>query len=181
MKPFFSLIPLARYSGLALLAGCTILGLAGCAGYTLGPSNGVAAGEKSVQVAPFANRTVQPHLTDAVTAQVRKALQKDGTYQLATHDDGDIVVTGTLLQYTRQEITFVPSDVVTVRDYRLVLTAHVIARNRTTGVVVLDQNVNGSTLMRVSSDMTNSERQALPLLAADLARNITGLLVDGSW
>jgi hypothetical protein len=29
--------------------------------------------------------------------------------------------------------------------------------------------------------MTNAERQATPLLAQDLARNVTALLVDGTW
>jgi hypothetical protein len=172
---------LARRSGHGLLAGVTALVLSGCAGYQLGPTNGVAAHEKSVQVSPFANQTLEPRLTDAVTSQVRKALQREGTYQLATHDDGDIVVTGVLTRYQRQEVTFVPSDVLTVRDYRLVLTAHVTARSRTTGAIVLDQNVTGTTLMRVNSDMTSSERQVLPLLAADLARNLTALLADGSW
>jgi hypothetical protein len=37
------------------------------------------------------------------------------------------------------------------------------------------------TLIRVGSDLTSAERQALPLLAADLARNITALLADGTW
>ena len=42
----------------------------GCAGYRLGPTNGLAAGEKSIQIIPFANQTMEPRLGDAVTIQV---------------------------------------------------------------------------------------------------------------
>ena len=41
--------------------------------------------------------------------------------------------------------------------------------------------IGAHTLVRVGSDLTSAERQALPVLAEDLARNITSILVDGSW
>jgi len=164
---------------------CVLLSLAllpsGCAGYRLGPTNGVAAGEKSIQIIPFANHTMEPRLGDAVTIQMRKQLQRDGTYRLATHEDGDILVSGAVTHYRRQEVSFIPTDVLTVRDYRLSLTAQVTARERTTGKVLFEQPVTGSTLIRVGADLTSSERQALPLLAGDLARNVTARLVDGTW
>jgi hypothetical protein len=158
-----------------------VFALAGCAGYQLGPTNGLSAGDRTIQVNPFLNQTLQPRLTDPVTSELRKALQQDGTYQLATRDPGDIVVSGVLTLYQRSEVTFVPTDVFTGRDFRLTLTAKVTARDRSTGKVVLDQPVTGQTLMRVGNDLTSAERQAMPLLAADLAKNITALLVDGKW
>jgi len=33
----------------------------------------------------------------------------------------------------------------------------------------------------VGSDLADAERQALPLLAQDMARNITELLTEGAW
>ena len=162
----------------ALLA---ILCFSGCAGYKLGPTNGVIAGDKSVQITPFANKTLEPRLGDAVTTQMRKELQRDGTFKLASHDDGDIIVSGVITHYTRHELTLVPHDLVTVRDYRVTLTAHVTARERGTGKILLDQPVSGFTLLRVGTDLTSSERQALPLLAADLAKHATALLVEGGW
>ena len=47
--------------------------------------------------------------------------------------------------------------------------------------MILDRRVTGSTLLIVGSDLTSAERQALPLLAADFAKNVTALLVDGAW
>ena len=136
---------------------------------------------KSVQVDPFANQTLQPRLTDAVTSQLRKQLQRDGTYQLTSRKDGDIVVSGSITRYIRQEVSLSSSDVLTVRDYRLELIAQVTARERSTGKVILEQPVKGTTLIRVTTDLTSTERQALPLLAADFARNVTELLAEGSW
>jgi hypothetical protein len=162
---------------LALLALC----LSGCAGYRLGPTNGVAAGDQSVQINPFVNLTTQPRLTDEVTSQMRKELQRDGTYKLVSNGDADIVLSGTLTNYQRVEVTFAANDILTVRDFRLSLSAHVTARERSTGREIFDQAVTGYTLMRVGSDMPSAERQAMPLLANDLARNVTALLVEGKW
>ena len=53
------------------------LGLNGCAGYQLGPTNGQVAGARSVQVNPFLNQTMQPQLGDDVTNQVRKQIQRN--------------------------------------------------------------------------------------------------------
>ena len=166
-----------RFIGTSVLA----LSLIGCAGYQLGPVNGLSAGEKSVQIDPFGNKTLQPRLTDVVTLQLRKELQRDGTYHLETHGEADVVVSGLLMRYKRDEVTVQSSDVLTVKDYRLTLTAQVLAKERSTGKVLLDQQVSGYTLIRVQNDLTSSERQAMPLLANDLAKNITALLAEGKW
>jgi hypothetical protein len=165
----------------AVLLAFALLLFSGCAGYRLGPVNGLTAGEKSVQVSPFVNQTLQPRLTDAVTAQMRKELQRDGTYQLASHNDGDIILSGTLTSYVRTEITLAANDILTVTDFRLSLTARVTARERATGKEILNQPVTGYTLIRVGNDLPSAERQALPLLANDLARNVTALLAEGKW
>ena len=164
-----------------LLVCLVALGASGCAGYRLGPVSGLPAREKSVQVNPFANKTLEPRLGDAVTAQLRKQLQRDGTYQLASHNDGDIVLSGSITRYGRLELSYVATDILTVRDYRLELTAQVTARERSTGKVILDQPVTGTTIIRVTSDLTSTERQSLPLLAADFASKVTELLAEGGW
>jgi len=165
-----------RALGLLVMAALT-----GCAGYHVGPVNGLTAGERSVQISPFANLTLQPRLTDAVTLELRRELQRDGTYHLSTRGDADVILAGSLIRYQRNEVTVASNDVLTVRDYRLILTAQVTARERSTGRVLIDQQVSGYTLIRVGSDLTSAERQAMPLLADDLAKNITALLAEGKW
>lgn len=155
--------------------------LGGCAGYHLGPSNGLRAGERSVQVNPFVNQTIEPRLTDALTSSLRKNLQQDGTFRLNTRNEGDIIVTGAIVHYDRIQLSFQPTDILTPRQYRIVLTAQVTARERRGGKAVLNRRVTGQSTLFVGADLPSSERQALPLAAEDLARNITGLLVDGEW
>ncbi len=163
----------------ALLAASALL--AGCAGYHLGPVNGAVAGEKSIEVLPFNNQTLQPRLGDAVTQSLRERLQTDGTYHLATHEPGDVVVSGVITRYNREGLSYLNNDVTTTENYRVGVVAQVIARDRNTGKVLLDKNVNGYTLIHVGTDLADSERQSLPLLAEDLARNITELLTEGTW
>jgi hypothetical protein len=154
---------------------------AGCAGYQLGPTNGVQAGSKSIQVTPFSSKTLEPRLSDAVTSSLRKTIQKDGTYKLNSRDSGDILLTGTIEAYNRQQLSYQPNDILTPRDYRIFIIAHVIAKERASGKTLLDQQVSGKTTVRVGNDLTSAERQALPLAAEDLARSITALLADGTW
>ena len=169
IKPFIHLFILAGV--LSLATGC---------GYTVGPTNGLTAGEKKIQITPFLNHTLEPRLGDAVTTALRQNIQRDGTYHLATHGDADVIVTGTVTKYDRHELNFEPHDVLTVKDFRVNVEAKITARNVTSGsfsfwfVLVFS-------LVRVGSDLTSSERQALPDLADQLARSVTDSLVDGSW
>lgn len=165
-----------------LLALLACLTWTGCAGYKLGPTNGLPAGARSVQVNIFQNKVLEePRLSEAVTAALRKQLQQDGTFTLNTHDDGDVIVNGAIVKYDRAGLSFQPQDIYTPRDYRLTMWATVQARERTTGKLILNRRVRGHTTVRIGSDLPTTERQSIPLLAEDLARNITALLVDGEW
>jgi Lipopolysaccharide-assembly len=158
-----------------------VLLLAGCAGYHLGPVNGAIAGGKSIEVLPFNNQTLEPRLGDDVTQSLRERLQTDGTYHLATGDAGDVVVTGVIKSYIREGLSYLNTDVTTTENYRVGVIAHVTARDRATGKLLLDKDVRGYTLVHVGSDLASAERQSAPLLAEDLARNITELITEGAW
>jgi hypothetical protein len=168
-----------RAGGIFLLT--LALGGGGCAGYRLGPTDGLPAGYRTVVIKPFTNRTLEPRLGDDATFALRKEIQRDGTFRLATGAAASVEVTGELIRYQRSEISFLSTDVTTARDYRVSLMAHVVARDRSSGKVVLDREVTGNSLMRVGSDLPSAERQTLPLVTTDLARQITALLVDGTW
>jgi len=156
--------------------------LAACAGgYTLGPSNGLPAGARSVQINLFENRTWEPRLSDPVAVSLRRAVQRDGTYRLATQGDGDVVLDGVITEFSRSGISFQPEDVRTVRDYELLAVAEFTARERATGRVVASGKTYGRTTIRSGADLASAERQAAPLIAEDLARNIASALVDGTW
>jgi hypothetical protein len=179
--PSLSLKPVSR-AVLGLALALVLAGLSACAGYRVGPVNDLPMGHYSVKIHPFLNQTLQPRLTDAVALELRKEFQRDGTYRLATHDEADLEVTGTILRYERLEVNFSPTDVLTVRDYRLQMVALVNVTDPNTGKeVVKNRTIRGTTLIRVGSDLSSSERQGLPLLAEDLARQLKTLLAEGAW
>jgi hypothetical protein len=153
----------------------------GCAGYRLGPTNGLVAGSRSVQVNLFQNETWEPRLTEPVATSLRRILQQDGTYRLATRGDADIIIEGTITEFNRSGLSFDPRDVLTVRDYELVLIAKFTAVERATGKVLIASSAAGRTTIRAGADLPSAERQAAPLLAEDLARKITSAVVDGDW
>lgn len=162
----------------------SILALAlatGCAGYQLGPTNGLAAGTRSIEVKPFQNDTYEPRLTEAVTTSLRRTIQNDGTYRLATRDNGSYILTGRIVEYDRGSLSFDPRDVLTTRDYSLRVAAKIELRERGTGKVILTHEATGRTLVRGLADLAATERQAIPLMAEELARNITSQIVDGTW
>jgi hypothetical protein len=170
-----------RCSVFSLYLLCLVLlAAAGCAGYRLGPVNGETAGDKSVQIVPFNNQTLQPRLGDAVTQALREQVQTDGTYHLA-NDEGDIVVSGVITIYSRAGLSYLSSDVLTANNYQVSMVGHVVIRERATGKVLVDKDVKGYTLVHVGSDLQSAERQATPLLAEDFARKVTQMLTEGTW
>ena len=166
---------------LALSWGLFALWLGGCAGYRLGPTNGLPAGSRTVQVNLFQNRTIEPRLSEAMDRALRKRFQQEGTYRLATHGDADIILYGEIRRYDREAVAFQPKDVITPLDYEITVTVHVVAEERATGRKLVDREVKGKTTLRIGADQTSAERMSLPMLADDFAHNAAALLVDGTW
>ncbi|MGH8022649.1 MAG: LptE family protein [Limisphaerales bacterium] len=168
-----------RFLTVPTLCAAAVLA-AGCAGYRLGPVNDQTADDQSVQIMPFNNQTLEPRLGDAVTQALREQLQADGSYRMA-NDDGDLIVSGVITSYNRTGLSYLSSDVLTANNYQVGMVAHVVIRERATGKVLLDKDVKGYTLVHVGSDLQDTERQALPLLARDFARKVTQMLTEGTW
>jgi hypothetical protein len=167
--------------GKSLLQLLAVFVLTGCAGYKLGPSNGLEAGSRSIQINPPVNQTLEPRIAEELNHQLRKQIQRDGTYKLRTRGDGDVVVTTTVTRYHRIGESYQPHDTLTVRDYRIQLFAFVTAYDRVSGRNLVNREFTGRTWVRIGADEASAERQALPLLTEDLARNITAALADGEW
>ena len=167
---------------LRVLAGLGLIGLlAGCAGYHLGPVNGGLAGDKSIEILPFNNQTLEPRVGDAITQALREHIQTDGTFHLASNEDCDVVLTGVIRSYSRAGLNYLSTDVATPDNYQINLVVHITVRDRATSKLLIDKDVNGSTLVHVGTDLASAERQSLPILADDVARTITELLTEGSW
>lgn len=152
-----------------------------CAGYRLGPVNPAMAAGRSVFVQPVLNQTMEPRLAEALTSALRRQFQREGTFQLARAGEADIVLTSTVLELHRIGVSFHPQDVVRPQDFQVTLRAHVRAVQRGSGHMLLDRSFEGRALMRIGPDLTSAERQVLPLLADDLARQVVLALAEGEW
>ena len=157
------------------------LTLAGCAGYKLGPTNGIPAGSRSVSIQPFANRTHEPRVPEYVAISMRKLLQQDGTFRLETSGKPDIMVSGEITRFLRTGLSYQTNDVLTPQEYTLTMVAHVVAVDMNTGRTNVNRDVSGLTYILIGNDQSSAERQAIPLLADSLARNAVSLLTDGTW
>ncbi len=154
---------------------------AGCVGYVAGPTNGLPAGSRSVRVEFFENETLEPRLVVAVNRALKRNLQQDGTYTLETQEAADLVVSGQLVEFLRNGISYTPGDSLVVQDYTMQLTARIKVADRTTGQVVYEGDVTGKTIVRVGDDLASAQRQAISLIAENLARQATSFVVDGHW
>ena len=163
--------------GLAL----ALVFLTGCAGYKLGSTATFPAGHHSIQIGLIQNQTLEPRLIESLNNALRKRFQQDGTYKLDTRGESDVVLTGVITRFDRAPLSFQPADVLTVRDYALGMAAKITLRERGSGKIIFDREVRGRTTIRAGTDLTSAERQAVPLLAEDLARNAASLVVDGNW
>ena len=153
----------------------------GCAGYRLGAVNSVIPKGQSVEIGLFYNGTTQAGLSDSVNASIRRELQRDGTFELATDEDGDVLITGSIIAYQRSAVSFQPRDILSVRDFEVELITRVRATERASGQVLIDRELTGRTTVRLGGDLASSERQALPLLADDLAKQTVAMLAEGGW
>ena len=90
-------------------------------------------------------------------------------------------MTGEIIRFERIELSYSTNDVLTPEEYTLVLTASVVARDPVSGKTNLNRAVQGRTYIRAGNDLASSEREAMPNLADDLARNAVSMLVDGAW
>lgn len=160
-------------------AGAALLLLgSGCA-YKLGPTNDQIAGAQTIAIDYFPNQSLEPQLTDLVATAVRREVQRDGTFKLASRGTADIVVSGTIISYGRLPIGSKRDDVLTPTDYDVKITAKVRAVRGTQ--TVYEGEVSGSAQVVFNADLNNAERENNPVAAENLARNLLSVIANGSW
>jgi hypothetical protein len=154
-----------------------ILSLTGCAGYRIGPTPGVEY--RSVAVVMLRNKTYQPQIEVQITSAIIRAFQADGSLQIESVANADVVVTGEITQYRRHELRTQRNDSSAPDEYRITIEARIEARDRVTGKIVLaPTRVTGSGDTFIGNDLQSAEQQVLPLVANDLAKRVVTLLAE---
>ncbi|MCE9612306.1 MAG: hypothetical protein K8R23_19075 [Chthoniobacter sp.] len=170
----------------ALLLPVAALLLGGCAGYHVGPIKPTRMAKvTTIAVPTFKNDTLLPRVEVLLANSVIKQFQQDGTYQIARENAADAIFQGHLEQVIRRPSRSVRGNVLLTREYTLTLRCTYEVHDRVTGVVLDRRSAVGQTTFFVSgtdtiaADLTQDERQALPLAAEDLAKDIVSHLSEG--
>lgn len=151
----------------------------GCAGYHIGPVT--KRNFKSIAVPMFRNTTLRPQIEAQISNAIIQRLQQDGSLIVETEPRADVVLKGSIIKYNREAFRSLRSDTGVPREYEITITVRVEAIDRRTGETVLKSTVvEGKTDVFIGEDQQSAEEQALPLVADDIAKRVTGLLVE-NW
>ena len=157
---------------LALLVG-------GCAGYHVGPATPAHLKHiKTIAVPTFANTTLTPRIEVLVTGTVIKQLQQDGTFRIVSESQADAVLKAEIVGVGRNPARSVRGNVLSTTEFNLNLVVRYSLVGRD-GKVLSTAGASGSTSFFVSSDVSTDERQALPLAAEELAKQLVSQLSEG--
>ena len=92
-----------------------------------------------------------------------------------------MVLKGSIVKYYREALRSLRTDTGVPREYEIIITVRVEATDRRTGETVLrSTEVEGKSDVFIGEDQQSAEEQALPLIADDIAKRVTGLLVE-NW
>ncbi|MEM1060429.1 MAG: LPS assembly lipoprotein LptE [Verrucomicrobiota bacterium] len=155
--------------------------LSGCAGYRVGSIGGQEVqGLNAVYIPMAKNETYTPDVITYVTNETIRAFNNDGTLKTAQSSKADCELLITVTDIQRSQARTTREDVLTTAEYRLNITAEVTFINRVVGRRVIDnERITGTTTYFVQNDLNEAQRQALPLAAEDLSRNICLRVVEG--
>lgn len=170
---------MSRLPTLIALAGL-LVGLFGCANYHLGA--GTEPKFSRLYIAPVTSETLVPQARALVTTQLREAFLKDGRTELAeSADTADAVLTVRLTGYGRDTTVVRADDTGLARRFEVSLRAKVTLTDHRHGTnLITDQVFTAKRGVFTDSGQLQSEYQALPLLAAELARQTVQAAFD-TW
>ena len=171
---FFFFLPLAA------------LVLSGCAGYQLGAIKPTPMAKvQTIAVPSFRNNTLEPRMEVLLANAVIKQIQQDGTYQVTGEKNADAILEGTLTSIKRRPTRSVRGNILQTREFSLEVRCDYRVVERATGVVIESHTVTGDTSFfvsgsdTISADITQDERQALPLAAEALAVRLVSQISEG--
>jgi Lipopolysaccharide-assembly len=164
----------------APLATVFCLALCGCLGYHVGPVKPYYLRDiHTIAVPTFKNRTLVPRIEVLVTDTVIKQLQQDGTFQIVSGDKADATLGGEIFAIRRSPARSVRGNVLATTEFNLALVVKYSLTGRYGEQLAATSEAVGTTSFFVSSDVTNDERQALPLATEDLATRLVSQLSEG--
>lgn len=168
-----------RLYWMLLVIGVTFF--TGCSGYRLGNIGGTEIqGVQTIFVPVVKNESYEPGLQVMSTNAIIRRFENDGTLQTVKSSGADSELHVTIKKVQRTGTRSDRNNIIRTAEYDVEIIAEVSYTNRRLGKKIFEgKEVRGKTAYYVQNDNQESERQALPLAAEDLAYNIVKLVVEG--
>lgn len=163
--------------------------LTACFGYHIGPVKPYYLQDvHTIAVPTFENNTLIPRIEVLVTDTVIKQFQQDGTFQIKSNENADVILKGEISHITRSPARSVTENVLATSEFNLAMRLRYKLVGHDGKPIGPPGEVSGSTSFFVSNtstisttsgDVTTDERQALPLAAEELANHLVSQLSEG--
>jgi hypothetical protein len=154
--------------------------LAGCAGYTLGPTPPTfMRGVHRVAVPIFKNVTIASDIQAIATTTVIKQIQQDGTYEVTGVDQADAIILGTISSIERTKARSLQGNVLASAEFNLRVDIDFKIERPNTSQLLGQRTVEGTTSFFVGNDTAVQENQAVPLAVEDAAIQFVSFLSEG--
>jgi hypothetical protein len=151
----------------------------GCAGYRVGPATpAYLKNVHAIAIPTFTNTTLTPRIEVLVTNTVIKQFQQDGTFRIANPDAADATLSCEIVSVGRSPARSVRGNVLSTTEFVLTLRAKYTLTGRDKKVLT-SGGVAGGTSFFVGTDVNTDERQAFPLAAEEMARQLVSQLSEG--
>lgn len=163
-----------------MVACVAAVGAGGCA-YRLGSIAGEELrGVRTVYVPVVKNETYEPNISVMVTDAIIQSFHRDGTLRVVREPDADAILEVKLVEFDRRPQRSGRRDTRVASEYRVELKAEATFKKRGEGEAILDgKQFTGETEFFIGQDLQEAERQAMGLLAEDLARKIVADVTEG--
>ncbi len=134
---------------------------------------------RTLAIPTFKNRTYEPMIEVLLADTVIKSFQTDGTYTIVSDDTADAIVYCTVNRIERRSERSVQNNVLATAEFNLNIEINYEVVDRVTGRTLMRGGVTGKTSFFSNSDLQTTERQAIPLAAADAGQQLVVKLSEG--
>jgi len=158
--------------------------LASCASYKMGntPKGGGLEDIRVLYVPTAVNETDETAVPGPVTNAILQEIDREGTFRHARKDESDAILEVTVKKIERSPIQQSVEQYLTTLQYQLTVTLEYRVYNlKDKKEVIAKSIISGSTTFFVQGDQTESQRQALPLAAQNVAEKLVSSLSSRGW
>ena len=158
--------------------------LCSCANYKMGstPKAGGLQDIRVLYVPTAVNETDETAVPGPVTNAILQEIDRDGTFRHARKDEADAILEVTVRKIERSPIQQSVEQYLTTLQYQLTITLdYRVYSMKDKKEVIPKATISGYTTFFVQGDQTESQRQALPLAAQNVAQNLISALANRGW